>query len=138
MRVSGTFLMCLAVLFLAGCDSDGGDGADSGADSGTECLGPEDCDDGVECTGDRCVGGQCRHTPDNEICGDGDMCNGQERCDPFRGGCTEGDPLVCDDGIVCTADRCDPDHQRCVTDPDDDLCDDGFTCDPDRGGCVPG
>ena len=67
-----------------------------------------DCDDGNACTDDACDAQTgCAHTPnDARACGDGDACNGQERC---QGGfCQPGEPLSCDDSDVCTTDGCDP------------------------------
>ncbi len=40
------------------------------------------------------------------MCGDGDFCNGVERC--MQGECFPGPPLVCDDGDPCTHDLCEP------------------------------
>lgn len=41
-------------------------------------------------------------------CGDQDVCNGQETCDPAAG-CQPGTPLECSDGLFCNgAETCDP------------------------------
>jgi hypothetical protein len=53
------------------------------------------CADGV------CLPGEPRS------CSDGDVCDGEETCDPTTG-CQEGTPLVCDDGDACTTDTCSP------------------------------
>jgi hypothetical protein len=66
------------------------------------------CDDGVGCTVDACdalLG--CSNTPDDSACNDGNVCNGEETCDPDAD-CQDGEPLNCDDGNACTADSCDP------------------------------
>jgi hypothetical protein len=69
------------------------------------------CDDGNACTvGDTCVNGQClgAPTPAALTCGDADVCNGLEACDPGSGICLGGTALACDDGNSCTTDSCDP------------------------------
>jgi len=66
------------------------------------------CDDGDPCThSDACDGGLCSGEP--VVCGDDDVCNGAETCDPASGACRAGTPPVCDDGDPCTIDEpCDP------------------------------
>jgi len=69
------------------------------------------CDDGNACTvGDTCVNGACLGAPTQVAitCGDNDVCNGVETCDPGSGTCLQGTPLVCDDGDECTTEVCDP------------------------------
>jgi hypothetical protein len=125
------------------------------------CLAHADCDDGIDCTEDACVGGQCVATPDDTLCpDDGRYCNGREICDPGEGCTSSGNPCPdgflcdedndicadclgdhqCDDGIDCTDDACF--DGECVFEPDDEVCpDDGRycngaeRCDP-AGGCV--
>lgn len=84
---------------------------------------------------DACIGGECVGDPTE--CDDGDVCNGEESCDPDDGECLPGDPLDCDDGNACTEDGCDPDtgctHDDVVCD-DEDACTDD-ECDPELG-CV--
>lgn len=41
-------------------------------------------------------------------CSNGDVCDGDERCDLGTGECVAGAPLECDDGDPCTDDTCDP------------------------------
>jgi len=63
------------------------------------------CNDGNACTtGDVCANGSCQGTP--LTCGDNNVCNGVETCDPTLG-CLGGTPPNCDDGDACTADACD-------------------------------
>jgi hypothetical protein len=66
------------------------------------------CDDGDACTlDDVCGGGLCAGR--RVDCADGDVCDGEETCDPATGRCRAGTPLECDDGDPCTIDQpCDP------------------------------
>jgi hypothetical protein len=81
------------------------------------------CDDGVECTVDRCdpLTGVCASTADTARCDDGMFCNGAETCDP-TGGCRAGTVPGCDDAIGCTSDRCDDGLRRCVHTPNPSAC----------------
>lgn len=128
---------------------------DGGTDAGSEC--PEGCDDGVPCTIDRCVDGECTRMPSDEACGtgqrcnpasgcvpivcaadtdcdDGLACNGTETCDPSSDGadevtgCVSGAAPVCDDGFACTTDACEEDAGGCVSTPVDSACDDSIEC----------
>lgn len=63
-----------------------------------QCV-PPDCDDGVSCTFDECVGGVCFHS---DLCPDGLYCNGNETCNPTRDLCE----AACLDGGVCDGDFC--------------------------------
>jgi hypothetical protein len=80
-------------------------------DAGT-CSAPgktgQPCDDGDRCTlDDACNAGLCAGT--RVDCADGNVCDGEETCDPATGRCRPGTPLVCDDGDPCTIDQpCDP------------------------------
>lgn len=69
-----------------------------------ECLVAADCDDQNSCTTDACNDGVCVRTA--IACGDGDVCDGVETCDPAAG-CVPGTPLVCGDDNECTIDGCD-------------------------------
>jgi lysophospholipase L1-like esterase len=72
------------------------------ADTGCqECMGPEDCEDGL-------------------------WCNGEETCVGYV--CQEGIPPDCDDAIACTQDACNEDIDACENLPNDTLCDDGNPC----------
>ncbi len=78
------------------------------------CERDRDCDDGVDCTRDRCVeGGYCVSAGDFSRCDDGVFCNGYEVCDPAFG-CRESRPQRCNDEDVCTIDYCDEAQKACV------------------------
>ena len=121
---------------------------------------PNVCDDGVDCTVDRCEDdtGECLHEPDDTYCSNGVFCDGAETCDVLLG-CVSavspcGDTLCdeagrrcvecledagCDDGVECTQDNCDRESGDCDFAPDDTLCDDLDACTTDRcetAGCV--
>lgn len=116
-------------------------------DAGPPCSTVEDCDDGVECTIDRCGDdGLCLHTNDSASCDDGVFCNGPEVCDSRRG-CVAGVRESCDDGDVCTIDRCNEELKTCDRNPrdldadgdPDFFCMGGTDCDdfdPTRNGMV--
>lgn len=71
----------------------------NGPDCG-ECAIDAQCDDGVACTVDNCLGNQtCSNLPNDAQCDDGQFCNGQELCSA-EFGCTSGTP-PCDSGLVC-------------------------------------
>lgn len=48
---------------------------------------PITCDDGVDCTVDKCLEpwGLCLNKPFDSLCDDGLFCNGEERCNPVSG-----------------------------------------------------
>ena len=73
---------------------------------------PIDCDDTLDCTMDSCEGGACIHTPDDSVCADADLCNGDELCSTSAG-CIAGTPVTCDDGEACTVDECNPATGTC-------------------------
>ena len=105
---------------------------------------PVTCDDGVDCTVDRCDNGvdDCVFTANDEACDDGNACNGVELCD-MDAGCVGGPVPDCDDGVECTVDMCDEVTGECAHVADDGLCDDELycngveVCDP-TSGCVTG
>jgi photosystem II stability/assembly factor-like uncharacterized protein len=105
-----------------------------------ECQTPDDCDDGNECTEDRCSGGTCIHEPidcddDNECTGD--SCSGgtcvnapladNTPCDYggrpglcIAGICEDAalcEEVDCSDGNDCTDDICDPVDGSCDNPP---------------------
>ncbi len=98
---------------------------------------PVNCDDSIACTVDACnePDGTCSHTPNNNQCSDGNVCNGIETCNAATG-CVGGTALVCDDGIFCNgAEGCDP-QAGCV--PGSDPCPDPDThCDEAGDTCAP-
>ena len=74
------------------------------------CSVPADCDDGVGCTDDDCIGGMCVSTANDANCpDDGLFCNGSEFCDAASDCSSDGDP--CPGGTTCNeaTDACDPD-----------------------------
>jgi hypothetical protein len=71
------------------------------------------CDDGLACTVDSCDerANTCVHQPDDDVCLDDNLCNGEERCVPADSdadeqGCISGSMLICDDDDDCTDDYC--------------------------------
>ena len=109
---------------------------------------PDDCEDGIDCTGDVCEDGTCVYAPNDAACDDDELfCNGSEACDALAGCVSSGDPCDpgtfcneatdicdecqvdtdCDDGVGCTNDACV--EGLCVSTPDDGYCDNGLFCD---------
>lgn len=91
------------------------------------------CDDGIDCTSDRCDEsvGACVFEPDDTACDDGVFCDGVESCDA-AGGCVPG-AAPCPDSI------CDETGRRCVDCTGDADCDDADPCTDDicdDGACV--
>ena len=89
-------------------------------DAGTEmpCVGSVDCDDGVACTDDRCLGGLCAHSFVDSECLATEC--GVALC--LATGCsTRADDARCDDAIACTVDRCSA-SGTCSHEPDDASC----------------
>jgi hypothetical protein len=80
-------------------------------------------------------------TANGKPCGDGNACNGDEKCQ--SGSCADGTPLSCDDANGCTSDSCLP-GSGCqyaavpngTTCADGDLCDGTETC--QAGSCSSG
>lgn len=98
-------------------------------------AGTSPCDDRYSCTVDSCdeEGRRCVRTPNDSVCGDGNACNGVERCDPTTPGALPGtgcqpvrpdDQIDCDDRNTCTIDSCD-NRLGCVHSPRD-LDGDGY------------
>ncbi len=91
-----------------------------------ECMVDDDCDDGVACTEDACLDGNCVFTPNDVNCpDDGVFCNGTENCDPVWDCVSSGNP--CPPGTTCneTSNLCDeqtcqPKNAPCEL--DDDCC----------------
>ena len=90
------------------------------------------CDDSVDCTHNVCieVDEVCEYVPDDDLCENGQYCDGVEVCDPIDN-CVVSPGTVpnCDDGVDCTNDSCDEVDDMCVNDPDDGNCDNGDFCD---------
>ncbi|MFH8120118.1 MAG: hypothetical protein QXS37_04930, partial [Candidatus Aenigmatarchaeota archaeon] len=94
-----------------------------------ECYVDEDCDDGNECTSERCENYRCIRTnlPEGTPCeADGLFCT-VDHCDG-KGKCVYLEPYDCIDVIDCTVDYCDEENDRCVHEPDNSYCDDGLYC----------
>lgn len=87
---------------------------------GGPCLDDAQCDDGIDCTADRCDPElkRCRFTPDDSLCQDGVYCNGNEVCD-LRLGCRPGEPVTCSDQDACTIERCVEETRSCERAPRD-------------------
>jgi fimbrial isopeptide formation D2 family protein/uncharacterized repeat protein (TIGR01451 family) len=98
------------------------------------CLADGDCDDGVACTDDQCISGDCYAAENDGLCtDDGLFCNGTESCDALFGCVSSGDPCVAS-GLACddVPDAC----VACLVDGD---CDDGVACTTDScsgGACI--
>ena len=104
------------------CDVDA-DCDDGDACTGFEnCVGgacvegiPITCDSGVPCVVGTCAPdtGECSFAPDDTLCDDGLVCNGDETCDMVLG-CQPGVALDCDDADDCTGDVCSDASRMCV------------------------
>ncbi|MEM6954832.1 MAG: hypothetical protein AAF645_04060 [Myxococcota bacterium] len=124
------------------------DGVECTVDRCDEGLGrcaaaPDDaaCDDGVECTVDRCGETGCERTRNDALCDDG-FCFVGAVC--TAEGCAGGEARDCSDGRSCTSDSCDGEARECVNDPIDmdgdgsTLCDDVPDCNDDDRDIFPG
>ncbi len=102
------------------------DDCDGDVDEGDVVEGLGVCDDGNECTADKCLGADgCDHSPLSEgECKDNDACTVADHCED--GQCV-GNPVLCDDGNPCTDDDCDG-AGGCVFVDNTDECDDGDPC----------
>jgi hypothetical protein len=92
------------------------------------CNFDSDCDDGIFCTGDTCVGGVCQHSDLTVACDDGDSCTLNDVC---SGGTCSGTPADCsflDD--ICNMGVCQPTTGLCraVSTNDGGGCNDGQSC----------
>ncbi len=83
----------------AGVPIDAGAPVDAGrSDAGATCRGDIDCNDGVTCTLDRCMGGACMHLP-ADADGDGHIvsgCSGGDDCNDMASAVHPGATEVCD------------------------------------------
>jgi hypothetical protein len=88
------------------------------------CTTDETCDDGLACNGvETCGAGRCEEGAP-VVCDDGLECT-IDRCDDATGACrSETNGALCDDGVPCTSDSCS--ITGCVNEPNNALCDDGF------------
>jgi len=87
------------------------------------------CDDGISCTEDICQSGACANPIVVSVCDDGNVCNGEETCNP-QNGCVGGTPLVCNDNNVCNGVETCNSQSGCVRGVPLD-CDDGNPCTDD-------
>ncbi len=87
---------------------------------GGPCIDDEQCDDGIDCTFDRCdeAFARCRVVPDDTLCFDEVFCNGLEICNPMLG-CRPGGPVPCSDENTCTIDACVEADKTCSHGPRD-------------------
>ncbi|HJK97311.1 MAG TPA: hypothetical protein RMF84_08810 [Polyangiaceae bacterium LLY-WYZ-14_1] len=100
-------------------------------EGGTCVAGEVDpCADEIECTEDVCLEelDRCFRQPLNDVCSNGEACDGFEVCNPAEG-CQQGVDLFCNDENSCTVDTCN-DAVGCVF-TRRDLDGDGFL----DGGC---
>jgi len=121
---------------------------DADCDDGNPCNGvetckakacqagtPFDCGDATACSTDTCDpgDGSCSHVPNDAVCQDGTLCNGDEVC-VLGVGCQPGPPHVCTSSIPCITMACDVAQDACVpAGTDDSACPCGQTCDPQLG-----
>ncbi|HAN32084.1 MAG TPA: hypothetical protein DCQ06_10845, partial [Myxococcales bacterium] len=106
------------------------------------CQISDDCDDGLACSNEFCIGGTCKFEPITNCCGSkfdcvaGEACNNPNTSNSQCTVCqTDKD---CDDSNICTTGKCDLSGPKGVCnfpklDPeccmkDDKECDDGKTC----------
>ena len=84
------------------------------------------CEDGNDCTADKCTGeAGCEYDLlDEGECIDGDACTVGDHCE--LGECI-GLPIVCDDGNLCTEDLCDG-LGGCASEFNSAVCDDSDPC----------
>lgn len=102
---------------------DGGQGlgaSDVDETLGGPCSVDAQCDDGHDCTLDACdlELGRCRFLPDDSVCQNGLVCDGQEICSN-KNGCIAGEPKTCSDGDPCTIDTCVEGTGSCESEPRD-------------------
>jgi hypothetical protein len=92
------------------------------------CSDAKECDDGLSCTTDECIGGNCVRTPRvGEICTDDDPCTESDVCN--AGGTCSGAVRSCaDDGNPCTMDVCNRADGTCSTLAVVGPCNDGEAC----------
>ncbi|AKF09069.1 Tryptophan synthase alpha chain [Sandaracinus amylolyticus] len=87
--------------------------------------------DSYTCTIDRCVEGRCVVELSDAACDDGVECT-SERCDLGLGCVYQTHDDRCDDGVACTADRCDQ-LEGCVHQQQHTTCGTGSYCDTTAG-----
>ena len=105
---------------------------------------PPTLDDGISCTTDLCdeQAKAILHITDNNLCSDGQFCNGEEICSAALG-CVAGSVPPIDDGVACTIDSCNEATDTITHATNDAFCSDGEFCNGDEvcsalNGCVAG
>lgn len=103
-----------------------------------DCSVDTDCDDGVACTTNTCVGGECVYAPNDGFCADDFACT-TNTCDAVAGCQVATNNSLCNDDIACTNDTCSA-TTGCSFAPVNSRCDDGVACTTDscsaETGCV--
>ncbi len=92
------------------------------------CVGAvKDCTDGNDCTDDSCnpENAVCIHTPNTNVCNDGDACTIDDQC---QMGICASTAMICADDNECTDDSCDAISGECLFIPHSGPCDDGLLC----------
>ncbi|MEC8024231.1 MAG: hypothetical protein VX223_09880, partial [Myxococcota bacterium] len=101
------------------------------ATTGT-CLpgSPPNPNDGIACTYDYCdeALNKIVNAPQNQVCDNGQFCDGAETCVAGTGGGCQSNPLDVDDGVACTVDSCDEGNDKIDHVPDNTKCNDGKFC----------
>lgn len=104
---------CVNDASASGCDD--GDPCTADSCDSTGCAHePLVCDDGLACTIDSCnsLGEGCEYT--QKDCSNGNLCDGQESCNPANGQCVSGTSIVCNNGNDCDGvETCIPDTGEC-------------------------
>lgn len=141
------------------CEPEAADAAETGCALRTACANDSECSDNIWCNGEEtCVDGICRgsgpvvceddgigcteercdenakacvHIPSDELCSDGEACNGIEICSVDLD-CQDGNPPDCNDGVDCTIDSCDS-ALGCKNIADHNLCEGDKICHPLEG-----
>ncbi len=113
-------------------------------DDGNACTDPDHCsasrctgwtvvcNDENPCTDDMCDPATgCVYPPnDNNMCADGDLCNGNEICQ--SGECLPGTPTDCSDGRTCSLDSCYPPSGECFHDLSGCGCNSDLDCEDEN------
>jgi hypothetical protein len=112
------------------------------------CCSAEDCDDDVGCTEDKCGGGQCSNTPDDERCDGGYYCDpnpekGCQKSPTCKDAAECQPPSPCQSNPSCQSGQCVFDNcadgSKCCSNGcgiccEASECDDGIACTKDACG----
>ncbi|MBM4355118.1 MAG: hypothetical protein FJ109_15260 [Deltaproteobacteria bacterium] len=117
-----------------------GDG--TGDDTPSDAIPPDscNCDDGIACTMDSCIGGKCEHQPDDSLCQKGSECL-TWHCDPLEGCQMEAHTgKGCSNSDLCATNPHCNEKGECVHDGikpcPDQQCLKGGSCQPLSGECT--